>query len=194
MEFSRQEYWSGLPFRSLGDLPDQGVEPRSTALQAEFSLSEPPGKSVKATYYMLYTECALPKFTCRKLIPKWLCHGHGALLNESRSLMKQSKLASFCSVSTQRKEAHGNRKWALKDTAYVSTLILDFSASKTVINKGLLFKSPSWCNFVTADRTRFCNIPVIWYSIKGKTIETAKSSVVAREKRRGIKKWSLGDI
>jgi len=31
MGFSRQEYWSGLPFPSPGDLPDPGIEPRSTA-------------------------------------------------------------------------------------------------------------------------------------------------------------------
>ena len=35
MRFSRQEYWSGLPFSSPGDLPDPGVEPRSPALQAD---------------------------------------------------------------------------------------------------------------------------------------------------------------
>ena len=34
MGFSRQEYWSGLPFPSPGDLPDPGIEPRSPALQA----------------------------------------------------------------------------------------------------------------------------------------------------------------
>ena len=33
--FSRQEYWSGLPFPSPGDLPDPGIEPRSPALQAD---------------------------------------------------------------------------------------------------------------------------------------------------------------
>ena len=32
MEFSRQEYWSGLPFPSPGDLPDPGIKPRSSAL------------------------------------------------------------------------------------------------------------------------------------------------------------------
>ena len=32
--FSRQEYWSGLPFLSLGDLPNPGIEPRYPALQA----------------------------------------------------------------------------------------------------------------------------------------------------------------
>ena len=45
MGFSRQEYWSGLPFPSPGDLPDPGIEPRSPALQADALPSEPPGKS-----------------------------------------------------------------------------------------------------------------------------------------------------
>ena len=35
VEFSRQEYWSGLPYPSPGDLPDPGIEPRSPALQAD---------------------------------------------------------------------------------------------------------------------------------------------------------------
>ena len=42
--FSRQDYWSGLPFPSPGDLPDPGIEPRSPALQADALTSEPPGK------------------------------------------------------------------------------------------------------------------------------------------------------
>ena len=44
MGFSRQEYWSGLPFPSPGDLPDPGIESGSPALQADSSPSEPPGK------------------------------------------------------------------------------------------------------------------------------------------------------
>jgi len=44
MGFSKQEYWSGLPFLTPGDLPDPGIEPRSLALQADTLLSEPPGK------------------------------------------------------------------------------------------------------------------------------------------------------
>ena len=44
MGFSRQKYWSGLPFPSPGDLPDPGIEPRSAALQADALHSEPPGK------------------------------------------------------------------------------------------------------------------------------------------------------
>ena len=44
MKFSRQEYWSGLPFPSPGDLPDPGTEPGSPALEADTLTSEPPGK------------------------------------------------------------------------------------------------------------------------------------------------------
>ena len=44
MGFSRQEYWSGLPFPFPGDLPDPGLEPRSPALEADALTSEPPGK------------------------------------------------------------------------------------------------------------------------------------------------------
>ena len=42
--FSRQEYWSGLPFPSPGDLPDPGIEPRFPRLQADALISAPPGK------------------------------------------------------------------------------------------------------------------------------------------------------
>ena len=45
--FSRQEYWSGLPFPSPGDLPNPGVEPGSSALQTDALSSEPPGKPCK---------------------------------------------------------------------------------------------------------------------------------------------------
>ena len=45
MGFSRQEYWSGLPFISPGDLPDPRIKPRSPALQADTLTSEPSGRS-----------------------------------------------------------------------------------------------------------------------------------------------------
>ena len=44
MGFPRQEYWSGLPLPSPGDLPDPGIEPKSPALAGGFFTSEPPGK------------------------------------------------------------------------------------------------------------------------------------------------------
>ena len=43
MGFSRQEYWSGLPFPSPGDLPHPGIKPGSPALEADALTSEPPG-------------------------------------------------------------------------------------------------------------------------------------------------------
>ena len=44
MGFSRQEYWSGLPFPSPRDLPNPGIQPRSPEFQADALTSEPPGK------------------------------------------------------------------------------------------------------------------------------------------------------
>ena len=46
MGFSRQEYWSRLPFPSPGDLPDTGIEPGSPELQADVLPSKPPGKTL----------------------------------------------------------------------------------------------------------------------------------------------------
>ena len=43
MEFSRPEYWSGYPFPFPGDLPNSGIEPRSSSLQADSLLAEPQG-------------------------------------------------------------------------------------------------------------------------------------------------------
>ena len=47
MEFSRQEYWSGLPFPPPGDLPDPGIKPTSPTLQADSLSSEPTTVIVK---------------------------------------------------------------------------------------------------------------------------------------------------
>ena len=49
MGFSKQEYWNGLPFPSPGDLPDQGIEPKSplSPVLAGRCTTEPPGKLLK---------------------------------------------------------------------------------------------------------------------------------------------------
>ena len=47
MEFSRQDYWSGLPFPSPGDLPNPGIKPGSPELQADSLPSKSPGKPGK---------------------------------------------------------------------------------------------------------------------------------------------------
>jgi len=56
VEFSRQEYWSGLPFTSLGDLPDPGIEPGSPTLWADALRSEPPGNPIHQFHRRLNIE------------------------------------------------------------------------------------------------------------------------------------------
>ena len=58
MEFSRQEYWSGSPFPSPGDLLNPGIKPGSPALQADYLLSESPGKLI------LYKQCTVYMCVC----------------------------------------------------------------------------------------------------------------------------------
>ena len=53
MEFSRQEYRSGLPFPTPGNLPDPGTEPASPALAGKFFTTEPPGKPQYIIYKVL---------------------------------------------------------------------------------------------------------------------------------------------
>ena len=68
MEFSRQEYWTRLPFPSSGDLPDPGIEPGSPALQADSLLSEPPEWSqilMRAVLFIIVTH-----FTGEETSPK----------------------------------------------------------------------------------------------------------------------------
>ena len=48
MGFSRQEYWSGLPFPSTEDVPNPGTEPWSPTLQVDTLLSEPPRKPINS--------------------------------------------------------------------------------------------------------------------------------------------------
>jgi len=50
MGFSRQEFWSGLPFPSLGDIPDPGIEPTSPASTGRFFITEPPEKPSWSLY------------------------------------------------------------------------------------------------------------------------------------------------
>ena len=59
MGFSRQEYWSGLPFPSPGDLPDAGIKPGAPSVQADALTSEPPGKPQlggRSYYYTSFTD------------------------------------------------------------------------------------------------------------------------------------------
>ena len=77
MGFSRQEYWSGLPFTSPGDLPDPTIKPRSPALQAYALPSEPPGKYFPAIKCTLFGGCIFslePWLTCTIFFNKYKFH------------------------------------------------------------------------------------------------------------------------
>ena len=62
MEFSRQEYWTGLPFPFPEDLPDPGIEPGCPALQAGAlsEPSEPPGKLSRISQIQTDSDCMIP--------------------------------------------------------------------------------------------------------------------------------------
>ena len=86
MRFSRQEYWSGLPFPSPGDLPNPGIEPGCPALQADALPSESPRKpneekpdeenqrkknqTQKAMYYMISFQLSICPLWTNLLIQK----------------------------------------------------------------------------------------------------------------------------
>ena len=54
MGFPKQEYCSGLPFTSPGDLPDSGIESTSPALAGRFSTTEPPGKPLFINVFLTF--------------------------------------------------------------------------------------------------------------------------------------------
>ena len=74
MEFSRQEYWSGLPFPSPGDLPDPGIEPRSPALQADTLPSEPNQSSIVWSLLALGLMLLLPSASPPLHLTPWPWH------------------------------------------------------------------------------------------------------------------------
>ena len=57
--FSRQEYWSGLPFPSPEALPDPGMEPWSPPLQVDSLPTELPGKPYLLTNYTILAQCSI---------------------------------------------------------------------------------------------------------------------------------------
>ena len=66
--FSRQEYWSGLPCPSPGDLLNPGIEPRSPSLKADSLPCEPPGKPIPALRNNLEKDLPAANVTCPVLV------------------------------------------------------------------------------------------------------------------------------
>ena len=82
MGFPRQEYWSGLPFPSPRDLPNQGIEPASLALAGRFFITDPPGKPASTLSY-----CVVPVTVG--------CHVTLMYSSVSRDLLVNKHIRSF---------------------------------------------------------------------------------------------------
>ena len=91
MGFSRQEYWSGLPFPSPGNLPYPGIEPRSPALRADSLPTEPQGKPV----YL--TSCGSGLLSNGSSVHPTLCIANVYFLDQQSLL----KLLEFCQHSVE---------------------------------------------------------------------------------------------
>ena len=91
MGFPRQEYWSGLPFPSPGDLPDPGIEPRSPALQMDSLPSELPGKP-QPLRILLKNLNVLAKLICKSFYPVGESYGAGGW--GSRETVERKKMVA----------------------------------------------------------------------------------------------------
>ena len=97
MEFSRQEYWRGLPFPSPGDLPNPGIEARSPSLQADALPSESPGKALEKTH------------------TKWQRSSTANLSNLFKKIKKEvhSEWFNLCDIIEKEKTRKKSDQWLL---------------------------------------------------------------------------------
>ena len=93
---ARQEYWSGWPFPSPGDLPDLGIKPRSPILLADSLLSEPPGEPIRYLFLII-----LEITVVKKKSAFYVCHD----FNE-----KQIKINGYHLIMVTNYHPHGGLK------------------------------------------------------------------------------------
>ena len=101
MGFPRQEYRSGLPFPSPGDLPEPGIKPASPALGSGFFTAEPPGKrricgpraKLKIPFRYLYEKKESSSLTVALVVYIWVLPGSGHTAHSC------CQLETFCSSS-----------------------------------------------------------------------------------------------
>ena len=104
MEFSRPEYWSGLPFPSPGDLPNPVVKPRSPALQADTLLSEPPGKPGKTCIELAKHQIKDRRSLCGRVLGNKVSKEH----------LRWSTWSSSSLATWYEKPTHWKRPWCWK--------------------------------------------------------------------------------
>ena len=97
MGFPRQEYWSGLPFPSPGDLPDPGIEPVSLALAGRFFTTEPPSVILLSEVFWIAC-CSFHISTC--CLTLCLCVTEAASFLQSHEPPSASFTLYFCNFFT----------------------------------------------------------------------------------------------
>ena len=132
MEFSRQKYWSGLPFPSPGDLPDPGIEPRSSALQADFLPSDPCQVSVKVLKFSslefnirsLYASSSIPAVLLFLTLFLW----HVSVISFSFLHHSTENSFSWLFTSNPFKLSFAHRDLHLSHFSVSAALVLGFQA------------------------------------------------------------------
>ena len=158
--FSRQEYWSGVPLPSPGDLPDPRIKPRSPAFQADALTSEPPGKpKVDHTLSALLLSCWIFK-NCFFVTKDIAGHFYFWATGLSESLEFQ---ASCCLVSGGFTQLHILVRTDLNQVpeskADTNSCMQTWTVSGTTSQNRLLFlkkQCEKQCTFQAQSRGEFC--------------------------------------
>ena len=98
MGFLRQEYWSGLPFPSLGDLPHRRIKPLFPALAGGFFTSEPPGKPKNMYMYMNMYQFSPVAQSCPTLCNPMDCSPPGSSIHG----ILQARILEWVAISSSR--------------------------------------------------------------------------------------------
>ena len=120
MRFPRQEYWSGLPYPSPGDLPDPGIQPASSTLTGEFFATEPPGKPPPRRLDISNFVCLNPIHR-RHEIFCWLLKMGDTRMGDPYYL--QSHAAGFSNSHVWMWELDYKESWALKNWRFPTVVL-----------------------------------------------------------------------
>ena len=171
MGFSRQEYWSGLPFPSPGDLPDPGIEPGSPALQEDALTSEPPMEPSKGSRLSFQVKDLNYKIVPVKVGSRAVVFLHlhlGCPQSKTIELLPVGKDPSsrgcgFSSSHVWTWELNCEESWALKNWRFWTVVLektlespLDCKEIQPVLPKG----DQSWVFFGRTDVE--AETPILW--------------------------------
>ena len=163
MGFSRQEYWSGLPFPSPGDLPDPGIEPGSPAFQADALTSEPEVTYLNWIQFRYVTQlcptfcdptdCSTPGFPVHhQLLEFTQTHVHrvGAAIQPSHPL--SSFLTPF-PPALNLSQHQGLSKWVSSSLRWPKYWNFCFSISPSNEYSGLISFKMDWLDLLAVQGT-----------------------------------------